>query len=680
MNRPKAFLIKAINGSSDVVRRSLDSTRLGQRPRSTELERVRRRLELLLAAMYGRSISIEDAAPSRSRGFLARVVNRASRGRSIGGLAESDANTIRLPRVLADSAARGSATSQYRLLAIEHAERVVRGTAKCLRAEDAPLERDLYLLAEAAAIDCAVAMRMCALPEIIRRARLAELSARPRMSSLNAIEQQVEKLARQLLSSEALEPPQEIGGASSTADSLAWARTTAATLRARAGINAPRYRGVAPISLWGTVRGETVEPVERTPEQRMQDALNSASTLNLHIEQEGGSNAGAQQESADGSPGEASGGEAGDGDAGEANREPNSEPEGGDDSTSMREQLVQSSAVGSGADAAPPRASDVNPSLAEVDAARAAAKLSPNFAIHTEGTVYPEWDCNARAYRPRGATVRRSAPLEGDVRVADVILVEQGSIVRTLRHRFERMRARRVQLPRQRDGDELDLAACVRALVDARTGHTSDDRLYVDVRPARRPLAITILVDVSGSTAEPISDERRVIDVERVALLLASEALDALGDRYSILTFSSYGAEDVRVTHVKDFGEHNGEMVRRRISAIEPQGKTRLGAAIRHATAQLARQPVSHRLLLILSDGKPNDTDRYFEHYAAEDTRQAIIESRARGVYPFCLTVDREEGSEYLAHIFGQAGHTILRQADQLPFALLKGVQQLVAS
>ena len=172
---------------------------------------------------------------------------------------------------------------------------------------------------------------------------------------------------------------------------------------------------------------------------------------------------------------------------------------------------------------------------------------------------------------------------------------------------------------------------------------------------------------------------RRVIDVAKVALLLASEALDALGDLYAVLTFSGKGRTNVRMRTIKSFNETNGALVRRRIAALEPEGYTRAGAAIRHAAALLARQPAAHRLLLIISDGKPNDVDGYEGLSGVEDTRQAINETRQAGVYPFCLTIDRQ-GQEYLGRIFGEAGHTVLRNPQQLPMALVKVVKHLLAS
>jgi nitric oxide reductase NorD protein len=260
---------------------------------------------------------------------------------------------------------------------------------------------------------------------------------------------------------------------------------------------------------------------------------------------------------------------------------------------------------------------------------------------------------------------------------ATATLAEHAPLVRRVRERFERLRARRTRLPRERDGDELDLAACVGALVDARSGHPVDERLYVAVRPARRELAILLLVDVSGSTDGFVTKTLQVIDVEKIALLLAAEALDALGDRYAMVAFSGKGAQAVHAWTIKDFTERNGATVRGRISALAPDANTRLGAAIRHATALLDAQSAGHRLLLILSDGKPNDIDAYQGVYGIEDSRQAINEARARDVFPFCLTVDHEE-PEYLRRIFGPAGYSILPRPDQLPKVLIEVVRHLL--
>jgi nitric oxide reductase NorD protein len=293
------------------------------------------------------------------------------------------------------------------------------------------------------------------------------------------------------------------------------------------------------------------------------------------------------------------------------------------------------------------------------------------------GILYREWDEYAGRYRNDEVTVHaRIAPDMEDSWATDVLRT-YAPLVRQIRGRFAPLRAHRARLRAQRAGDELDLDACVAALVDLRRGHLPDDRLYRLTRPARRTLAIMLLVDVSGSTNAPMADGRTVLEVERMTLLLASEALDELGDPYAVLAFSSSGRHDVRVDAVKTFADHDAAVVRRRISALTSERNTRLGAAVRHATAVLNAQRAERRLLLLLSDGQPNDIFGYQGSYAVGDSRRAILEARASGVHPFCLTVDREE-QEYLPHLFGTNGYRVLRDPGQLPAVLLQVVMQLL--
>jgi nitric oxide reductase NorD protein len=190
-------------------------------------------------------------------------------------------------------------------------------------------------------------------------------------------------------------------------------------------------------------------------------------------------------------------------------------------------------------------------------------------------------------------------------------------------------------------------------------------------------LAITLLVDISGSTDSWVSAGRRVIDVEREALLLVCLALDSLREPYSVLGFSGQGARGVVVREIKRFDEPYSDTVALRIAGLEPEHYTRAGAALRHAAAVLMRQPVRHRLLLLLSDGKPNDDDVYEGRYGVEDLRQAVVEARLQGISPFCLTIDRSAAS-YLARIFGLHHYVLLREPERLPGALLTWLRRLV--
>jgi nitric oxide reductase NorD protein len=248
-----------------------------------------------------------------------------------------------------------------------------------------------------------------------------------------------------------------------------------------------------------------------------------------------------------------------------------------------------------------------------------------------------------------------------------------------IKHQFEALRAQRVRSRQVLDGDELDLEACVDAFVDARAGAALKPGLYQHTRTARRDLSVLLLVDVSGSTDSWVSSHRRIIDVEREAVLLVCLALESLGEAYSVLAFSGESAARVVVRTIKSFAEGFGEEVQSRIAGLEPEKYTRAGAAIRHACSLLMRQPARHRLLLLLSDGKPNDTDEYDGRYGVEDMRQSIVEARLQGISAFCLTVDRHTAS-YLPAVFGEHHYAVLHRPERLPTALLGWLRRLVQS
>ena len=600
-------------------------------------------MELLLTAMYGRHIPIAPPAKKRD-GWWSRTWQSVTPFRQPEVVAASDGEALRLPGEMDAALGDDAAIARYRLLAIEQAERVLRGTAVVAAEASDDLERDLFLLRESAAIDAGIARTMRNIAPTLAAARAEALARRPLLEGFAGAERNVEQLVRQLLGAAPDAPPDAIGVGGSARESLAWARETAARLRG-AG---ERYRALPPVSLWGRVLPPTPNAVAAVEEAS--DPLLSQRIFNL-VELPGVEPSGRMRE--------------------------NAPAEGGDQPPApLPNRPEQEQSRGSVEDAS---SGDTPQALDEWDiggeiGAGAAAETEP---LTRDDVVYSEWDYASNGYRRDAVIVRARPAPEVAPAWAIAMLQEHASLVRHVRERFERLRARRTRLPRQRDGDELDLSAVVRALVDARSGHSVDDQLYVAVRPARRGMAILLLVDVSGSTDTFVTSSLQVIDVEKIALLLAAEALDALGDRYGIYAFSGKGASGVRVTTIKGFADRNGPSVRGRISALKPEANTRLGAAIRHATALLDAQSAGHRLLLILSDGQPNDVDSYQGQYGVEDSRQAINEARARDVYPFCLTVDRED-SEYLKRIFGPAGYAILPRPEHLPRALLEVVKRLL--
>ena len=615
--------------------------RLSRGDVSVPLQQVQRRLELLLTAVHGRPIPItatDDSLWTRER--VRSFASRDPRARELG--ASADGNSIYLPPRLNARQGDDEAIARYRLFALEQAERIQRGTVVHASMLGDRLERDLYLLREGAAIDSHIARSHPGISPALREERKYALAQRPKLAKLTPAERDVEAQLRETLATK----PDEVDAPSiSPVASIAWARETAHYIRTR---NADTtYRGLPLASIWGTLKAaeqETSSGNGDSTQSRVRQGA-TGSFLQEAPDRESPTSGASSSTSRDDktTPNEGS--------SDAHNDQPSTRPQGA-------EQTQSHNGTGYGLDSIDPER------LSSLET------LPPAIS-------YDEWDAHTGTYAKRAAAVRLYDSVEGDAEWSRTMLAAHAATVRQVRHQFERLRARRSLLSRQRAGDDLDLAACVHAIVDRRIGRPADDRLYVDARPARRGLAIALLVDVSGSTEARVTENLRIIDIERIALLLASEALDALGDLYAVYAFAGKNAFNVKVTPVKEFNERSGDPMYRRIAALQPGGFTRLGAAVRHATHRLARQSAGHRLLLILSDGRPNDVDRYQGHYGVEDSRQAIIEARASGVYPFCLTVDRD-ASEYLPRIFGTTGHTILQRAEQLPTALLRVVQALI--
>ena len=287
-----------------------------------------------------------------------------------------------------------------------------------------------------------------------------------------------------------------------------------------------------------------------------------------------------------------------------------------------------------------------------------------------DGIPLPEWDYRKNLLLEDHVRLTELTPSIHDPRAAPTPLPEHlRRTARRLHRQFAALTPGRRWLKAQVDGTELDLDAVVRAATDRATGHHPSDQLYLSLEKRERDLACLALADLSLSTDSWVSSEARVIDVIRDSLLLFGEALLATGDSFALCGFSSVKRSNVRFHRLKDFDQRFDDRARGRIMAIKPGYYTRLGAAIRHATTILDGQRAARRILLILSDGKPNDLDLYDGRYGIEDTRVAVVEARNRGVVPFCVTIDRE-GASYLPHLFGPAGYAVIRQPDELPARL----------
>jgi nitric oxide reductase NorD protein len=281
---------------------------------------------------------------------------------------------------------------------------------------------------------------------------------------------------------------------------------------------------------------------------------------------------------------------------------------------------------------------------------------------HEEGaSLYNEWDFRRQHYRKNWCVVREHSIDPGDTDFYRQTLARYRYIVGHLRRTFEVLRGEDRLLKRQPYGEGIDIDALVDGWADMRSGLELSDRLFTRLHREERNIAVMLMVDLSGSTKGWINQ------AERESLILLAEALEILGDRYAIYGFSGWGRKRCEVFKVKGFDEPLSDEVKGRICAVEARDYTRMGPAIRHLSGLLNQVEARVKLLVTLSDGKPDDYDlEYRGDYGIEDTRMALYEAHRQGVHAYCITIDKT-GKDYLAHMYGKANFAVIDEVSRLP-------------
>lgn len=637
--------------------------RAGAQPRHTALSELAPRLDVFIAALFGRGYTLKSAQPPAPRTFLSKVFQREALPEPFLALPSTDGESIYLPPRIASEPAE--AVPLYRAMALQQAARAKRGTILCAADCETPLMRDLYLLIEAQCAEAELAAMLPGLAEPLTRLRRHALAQRPSPGRFRPIHRPLELHVRALLAEACARTPHAEGPVTS----LELARSLALDY---ADVRIRLFKDWWTGELRTPARGasQVAQPADEAERPDTRPARSARLVRRPEIRE-------AEKEEDDAQAG--------------AWMVQTSHPhEQAEDPFGMQRPSDRDQS------AAAEEFADALSELPEARLVRTPEKakeilLSEQLDIrggHVEASVlqeqekvfsYPEWDYALSAYRTPGAHVHVTSASQGPQSWVDSTLAEHGRMLDAVRRQFDMLRAQRKRQRKRLDGEEVDVDAYTSAMSDYRAGLPLSQAFYQSTRRARRDMAICLLIDISGSTDAWVDGKRRIIDVEREALLTVAAALQSMRERYAILAFSGEGPGNVRVRNVKTFEETYGNPVALRIAGLEPEHYTRVGAALRHATAALMRQPAHHRLLLLLSDGKPNDVDQYEGRYGVEDLRQAVAEARLQGVQPFCLTVDRQAPT-YLPRTFGAHQYALLNRPERLPVALLEWLKRLLAS
>lgn len=279
---------------------------------------------------------------------------------------------------------------------------------------------------------------------------------------------------------------------------------------------------------------------------------------------------------------------------------------------------------------------------------------------------YKEWDQNLSDYKMEWCLVRQRMANDDPNGFAEDIRSRLHGVIGLIRRQFTRLKPEKFKKYRaQPMGDGLDIDALVEAMADMRSGSFLSENVYVRRDKRIRDVAVLFLLDLSGSTEEEVGG-RRVIDIQKEAMVLMAEALDSLDDPYAIYGFSSEGRHRVDMFTIKDFAEPYNERIQYRLGNLEPLGLTRMGAVLRHGLHKLDVTQAAVKLMVLLTDGRPYDLEYGNLDYAIADTRKAIKELRQKKVHAFIITSDKKS-SEYLKQIAPQTQSIILQNVEHLP-------------
>lgn len=286
--------------------------------------------------------------------------------------------------------------------------------------------------------------------------------------------------------------------------------------------------------------------------------------------------------------------------------------------------------------------------------------------------VYPEWDFRSQTETPDWVTVREVASRTGDLRIVDRIVAQNGHLVSRMKNLLQAVRYNGVRRIRKlEEGDEVDINAAIRALIDIRQGVQPDTRIMMRSVRKDRDISVLVLLDLSNSTNQKIgSRDMTVLQMTQQICVLFSEVIESVGDPFAIHGFCSKSRHNVEYFRFKDFDQPYDDLPKARIAGMTGQRATRMGAAIRHATHCLEMQPSAKKLLMFITDGEPDDVDVRGDQYLRLDAKMAVMAAGRSGVHTYCLGLD-PEADRYISQIFGARNYIVLDHIRALPEKML---------
>jgi len=285
---------------------------------------------------------------------------------------------------------------------------------------------------------------------------------------------------------------------------------------------------------------------------------------------------------------------------------------------------------------------------------------------------YPEWNYRSMSADQNWVTLHEVEPETGKNEMVEQILEQHRPLVARMRKLLRGMRdvaVRRIR--RLEEGDELDVNAAVRNMIDMRMGRQPDPRIMMRLARKERDLSVLLLLDQSGSMKDQVpGHEHSAMELTRQIGVLMADAIEAGRDPFAIHGFSSSSRHNVEYFRMKDFDQRYDDTVKARLAGMAPREGTRMGAAIRHATHHMDGEKAGRKLLIMVSDGEPKDADVIDRHYLHLDAKMAVEEAARHGIHTYCISFD-PAADQYVARIFGARNFMVVDHVRHLPEKVL---------
>lgn len=297
--------------------------------------------------------------------------------------------------------------------------------------------------------------------------------------------------------------------------------------------------------------------------------------------------------------------------------------------------------------------------------------ISESAEIDAKGfhITYNEWDFSKRAYKENFCKVYPKSQQKTDCNYYKKTITKNASTLLGLRKMLTSVNNKMQQQKRQIQGNEFDIDAITDLFVAVHSKRTPSENIYISNRKKEKDLSVLILLDISLSS-DGYAAGNRVIDVEKEVSILFGEIMNEFNIDFSIDCFYSKTRNFSTYLTVKDFDE-NWNTAKHKIGAVEPSGYTRIGAALRHAGARLDKRNTKNKWVILISDGKPNDYDKYEGKYGINDVKQALRELNLRNINSYALAIEAQ-AKYYLPQMFGQNHYQILTTPVELLQSLVK--------